>query len=90
MLRAAGQEHRVAVIEQLAEAEALGVDGGLGDGSAGHGARGRGDRAHLAEAGDRDLLHGGLGGVALREQVARDGHHVMHALGEEGVVVPYV
>jgi hypothetical protein len=87
ILRAAGQEHRVAVIEQLAEAETLGLDGGLGDGSAGHGAGGGGDGAHLAEAGQRDLLYGRLGGVAFREQVARDGHHVVHTLGEERVVV---
>ena len=87
ILRAAGQEHRVAVIQELAEAEAGGIDRGLGDGSASGGTCGGRDSAHLTEAGEGDLLHLWLRAIARRQQVARDGYDVMHALGEEGVII---
>ena len=77
----------MAIVEQLAKTETARIDGGLGDGSAGHGAGGGSDSAHLAEAGERDFLDRRLGSVARREQVARDVNHVMHALGEERMVV---
>ena len=54
VLRAAGQELRVAVVEQLAEAEAAGVDRGAVDRVARDGAGGGDDGAGAAEAGDGD------------------------------------
>src|SRR5205823_5530351 len=87
ILRAAGEELRVAVVEQLAEAETGGVDHGPVDRVAGDGARGGHDRAGAAEAGDghqrRLRMRADFGGF----EVFHEGQNVVRALGEEGMVV---
>jgi hypothetical protein len=87
VLRSAGEEVRVTVVEHISEAETARLDGGAIDCGSGEGAGGEGDGSGFAAGDDGDMI-----GVRMRPdfgvpQEGHDRHDIVNALGEEGVIV---
>src|SRR5262249_1622957 len=87
VLRAAGQEVGVPVVEDTSEAEASGVDGGGVNRIAGDRTGSSGNGAGVAEGGDGDGRGAGDGLYFCGVDEFDEREDVVRALGEDGVVV---